>query len=260
GQGVPTQWRLILDHPQFERFDLSHLRIAATGGASVSPELVREMERRLRCPVVIAYASTEAGLISGSDPGDPPELIANTVGRARKGVELQVIDPEGSPVVGVIGAVRCRSSAIMKGYWQDEATTSKVVDDEGWLNTGDLGSIDEAGVLSLVGRSSEMFLRGAYKVYATEVERVLSSHPQVSQAAVVPKPDRVLGEIGVAFVVPVSGASPDHQQLRRWVREFLADYKAPDITVVVDQLPVTAVGKVDKHQLTLRTVRLTRPV
>jgi acyl-CoA synthetase (AMP-forming)/AMP-acid ligase II len=250
GQGVPTQWRLVLDHPNFASIDVSSLRIAGTGAATVPPELVREMEQRLGCPVVIGYTSTEAAITTGTVPGDPPDVIARTVGRARVNVELEVVDDERkSCATGVVGRVRCRSGAVMRGYWRDPARTADVIDAEGWLTTGDMGSLDERGYLTLVGRRSEMYIRGGYNVYPVEVEQVLSEHPDVAYVAVVGVPDHVLGEIGVAFVVAAAGAKPDLDRLRAHCRAVLADYKAPDRLELLDALPLTAMGKVDKRAL-----------
>jgi acyl-CoA synthetase (AMP-forming)/AMP-acid ligase II len=249
GQGVPTQWRLVLDHPEFDAHDLSSLRIAGTGAARVPPELVREMEQRLGCPVVIGYTSTEAAITTGTVPGDSPEMMARTVGRARVNVELGTVGDDGRACgPGVVGRVRCRSGAVMRGYWRDAQRTAEVLDADGWLTTGDLGMLDERGYLTLVGRRSEMYIRGGYNVYPAEVERVLGEHPQVDDVAIIGEADSVLGEIGIAFVVP-AGDAPSLEALRAWCRETLADYKAPDRLKVVDVLPVTSIGKVDKQAL-----------
>jgi acyl-CoA synthetase (AMP-forming)/AMP-acid ligase II len=250
GQGVPTQWRLVLDRPEFPSTDLSALRIAGTGAATVPPELVREMEHKLGCPVVIGYTSTEAAITTGTVPGDSPEVISQTVGRPRVNVELEVIDDEGRVCpTGEVGRVRCRSDAQMRGYWQDPERTAEVIGPDGWLTTGDLGFLDERGYLTLVGRRSEMYIRGGYNVYPAEVERTLSEHPAVAQVAVLGVGDPVLGEIGVAFVVPASGEGVQLGELRTFCKAALADYKAPDRLVVVDALPLTSVGKVDKQSL-----------
>ena len=247
GQGVPSQWRLLLDRPEFDRTDLSRIRICGTGAAPVPPSLVREMQERIGCPVVIGYTSTEAALTTGSLPGDSPELIARTVGRARENVELRVVDDAGDVVpAGEVGNVECRSAAAMRGYWRDPDRTNEVLLPDGWLRTGDGGWLDEDGYLTLVGRRTEMYMRGAYNVYPVEVERVVSEHPAVSQVAIVGKPDPVLGEIGVAFVVPAAeGEAPSLEELRAWTRKSIADYKAPDVVELVPELPLTPMGKVD---------------
>ena len=250
GQGVPTQWRLLLDHPDFAATDLSSLRIVGTGAATVPPELVRELEAKLGCPVVIGYTSTEAAITTGTVPGDSPEVMARTVGRARVNVELEIVDDGGKMcATGEVGRVRCRSGAVMRGYWHDPQRTAEVLDADGWLTTGDLGFLDDRGYVTLVGRKSEMYIRGGYNVYPAEVERVLGAHPGVADVAIVGVPDPVLGEIGVAFVVPVAGRAPDLATLRTHCCATLADYKAPDRLVVVDILPVTTIGKVDKRAL-----------
>ena len=260
GQGVPSQWRLLLDRPEFDHTDLSRIRICGTGAAPVPPSLVREMQERIGCPVVIGYTSTEAALTTGSLPGDSPEVIARTVGRARSNVELRVVDDAGSEVpAGEVGNVECRSAAAMRGYWRDADRTAEVLRPDGWLRTGDGGWLDEDGYLTLVGRRTEMYMRGAYNVYPVEVERVVSEHPAVSQVAIVAKPDPVLGEIGVAFVVPAAETDPPSlDDLRAWTRQAIADYKAPDVMELVSELPLTAMGKVDKRALGERALVLER--
>jgi acyl-CoA synthetase (AMP-forming)/AMP-acid ligase II len=261
GQGVPTQWALMLAHPDFEGADVSHLRIAGTGASRVPPELVRAMRQRLGCPVVVRYTSTETSLGTGTRPGDPDEVVATTVGRPVPGVELELVD-DGRPVAtGDVGRVRLRSGAVLRGYLGDLAAgeiidataTAAVLDDDGWVTTGDLGWVGEDGNLRLVGRVAEMYIRGGYNVYPAEVEAVLGAHPAVAEVAVVAMADPVLGEIGVAFVVATSGHQvPELDELRTLSSSILADYKAPDRLVVVDQLPLTAIAKVDKRALSAR--------
>jgi acyl-CoA synthetase (AMP-forming)/AMP-acid ligase II len=138
----------------------------------------------------------------------------------------------------------------MLGYWHDDALTATVVDGEGFLHTGDLGTLDAAGHVRIVGRLKEMYIRGGYNVYPAEVEAALGEHPGVAQAAVVGAPDSVLGQIGVAFVVTAGGAPPPTlDELRDWCRRSIADYKAPDRLVLLDELPLNATHKVDKQAL-----------
>jgi acyl-CoA synthetase (AMP-forming)/AMP-acid ligase II len=260
GQGVPSQWRLLLDCPEFDNTDLSDLRICGTGGAPVPPSLIHEMQERLGCPVVIGYTSTEAALTTGSLPGDDPELIARTVGRARENVSVRVTDNDGvSLAPGKMGSVRCLSPAVMRGYWRDPVATSLVLDNVGWLDTGDVGSLDENGYLTLAGRKTEMYHRGGYNIYPVEVERVVSDHPSVSQVAIVSKLDPVLGEVGVAFIVPTSSdEAPTLAEIREWTQRSIADYKSPDMVEIVEELPLTSMGKVDKVTLSVRARALTR--
>jgi acyl-CoA synthetase (AMP-forming)/AMP-acid ligase II len=252
-QGVPTQWSLMLADPQFDATDVSSLRVAGTGASTVPPELVREMRRRLGCPVVVAYASTEAAITTRSRIGDPDEVVSATVGGASEAVEIEVVDDDGHPTAtGVVGRVRCRSAAVMRGYWGDPERTKEVLDADGWLTTGDLGRFDEAGNLLLAGRRSDMYIRGGYNVYPAEVEAVLGEHPGVDKVAVVGVPDSVLGQIGAAYVVPAIGCGPDEPGLddvRAWCRRRLADYKAPDRLERLTELPLTSMLKVDKQAL-----------
>ncbi|HEX3841470.1 MAG TPA: class I adenylate-forming enzyme family protein [Acidimicrobiales bacterium] len=263
GQGVPTQWALMMAEPALDATDLSSLRVVGTGAARVPAELVAAMRERFGVPVIVRYTSTEASLGTGTVPGDLDEVVATTVGRPVPGVSLAIVDEAGSCVPGgEVGRVRIRSGAVMLGYWGgpptgpgiegvtfDEATTGLVLDDDGWLTTGDFGFVDEGGNLHLVGRANEMYIRGGYNVYPAEVESVLSAHPAVGQVAVVGAPDPVLGEIGVCFVVPAPEAELTLDDLRGWSRESLADYKSPDRLVTVESLPLTSMMKVDKRAL-----------
>jgi len=266
GQGVPTQWALMLAHPDLAGADVSHLRIAGTGASRVPPELVRAMRTRLGCPVVVRYTSTESSLGTGTRPEDPDDVVATTVGRPVPGVELEVVDEHGTPVAaGEVGRVRLRSPAVLRGYVGDLAAgelidtvaTAAVLDSDGWVTTGDLGAVGEDGNLRLAGRVSEMYIRGGYNVYPAEVEAVLGGLPGIAQVAVVAAPDTVLGEIGVAFVVPqAAGAAPDLAGLRSACGSELADYKAPDRLYLVAELPLTAMAKIDKKELTARAAEL----
>ena len=142
----------------------------------------------------------------------------------------------------------------MRGYWRDPTRTAEAIDADGWLHTGDLGFVGTDGNLRIVGRLKEMYIRGGYNVYPAEIEAVLAEHPSVARAAVVGAPDPVLGEVGVAFVVPSpESPSPTLDALRAWCRDRVADYKAPDRVELVDELPLTSMLKVDKRALVART-------
>jgi acyl-CoA synthetase (AMP-forming)/AMP-acid ligase II len=247
GQGVPTQWQLVLGLPALAQTDVSSLRITSTGAARVPAELVRAMREAFGAPVVVRYTSTEACVSTGTRLDDSDDVIANTVGRVAPGVSLRL----GDVGEGGIGEVLLRSRATMRGYWKDPARTAEVIDAEGWVHTGDLGWLDDAGNLTLVGRRTEMYIRGGYNVYPAEVEAVIGEHPLVSRVAVVGLPDPVLGQVGCAVVVLVGGAggSLELDELRAWCRERLANYKAPDRLEVVEDLPLTAMAKVDKQAL-----------
>jgi acyl-CoA synthetase (AMP-forming)/AMP-acid ligase II len=249
GQGVPTQWELILREPGLAERDFSSLRLIASGAARVPASLVFELQRTFGCPVVVRYATTEASVISGTLCHDPPDVVETTVGGPCPTVEARIADDEGRSVAtGKVGIIEVRSGAVMKGYLGDDVESP--IRPDGWLVTGDAGSLDESGRLHLVGRRSEMYVRGGYNVYPLEVEEVLSEHPALDEAAVSGVPDEVLGARGVAWVVPAERTQPpDRDELRRWCRDQLADYKAPDVVVVADSLPRNSMGKVDKKAL-----------
>ena len=201
--GIPTQVVMLLDHPDRARSDLSSLKSVLLGGAPSSPELVRRVRDALGVEVSVRYSSTEVAIATASLADDPPERLATTVGRPTPGVELRIVDERNAPVpAGTPGEVVVRSPAAMVRYWRDPEATAATIDAEGWVHTGDVGFLDDAGYLHLRGRQSEMFIRGGFNVYPAEIEDLLARHPKVARAAVVGVPHDVFGEVGWAFVVP----------------------------------------------------------
>jgi len=255
GQGVPTQWAKLVDLPGLAHADLSALRLVSTGSAPVSPELAEKMRTRLGCPIVVRYACTESSTMTGTMAADPPEVLLHTVGRPLPGVEMMLVDEDGNEVLqGETGIIRMRTRCQMRGYWNDPERTAETMSADGWIQTGDLGFFRADGNLVLCGRSTEMYIRGGYNVYPLEVENVLAEHPGVERVAVVGAPAPVIGEIGVAFVVPADRASPPSAEaLQQWCRDRLADYKTPDRVEFVDEMPTTSMMmKIDKHALRAR--------
>ena len=252
GAGVPTQWAKLVELPQVAAADLTRLRVCLAATAPAPPELVVRMRTLLGCPVVVRYAMTESPSITGTSPDDPPEVQYRTVGKPQAETSIDLVDARGDVVPsGEVGRVRVEGPCVMRGYWRDAAATREVLDDQGRLLSTDLGRLDPDGNLILVGRASDMYIRGGYNVYPLEVENVLTEHPSIAGAAVVGAERSVIGEIGVAFVVLAPGAPvPSPGSLRTWVAERLADYKAPDEVRVVEALPLTPMGKVDKGALT----------
>ncbi len=250
-QGVPTQYRMMFDHQDFTSTDTSHLRIAGIGAARIPTELVIEMREKLACPVVVRYASTEACLATGTRLDDDIKTICTTVGRPNGTVEMRIVAKDGSLCeLNQVGTVQLRSRAIMRGYWKEPELTAQVITPDGWLVTGDLGGVGADGNLRLAGRTTEMYIRGGYNVYPIEIENALGAHPDITGAAVVGASvqDR-LGEIGILFAVARADATLNLTDIRSFTKQTLADYKAPDALVVVKELPLTSLGKVDKKQL-----------
>jgi acyl-CoA synthetase (AMP-forming)/AMP-acid ligase II len=249
--GFPTQIVMLLDHPDHMHRDLSSLRSVLLGGAPAAPDLILRVRETLKVTVSVRYSSTEVGIATASLPDDPPEVLATTVGKATSGVEVRIVDDANRPLpAGEVGEVVVRSAATMRGYWRDPEATAAKLDAHGWVHTGDLGFLDTDCYLHLRGRQSEMFIRGGYNVYPTEVEDLLGKHPKVARAAVIGVPDRVFGEIGWAFVVPRNLQDPPSlNELRQYVGQELASFKRPDGLTVLAELPLTPMFKVDKRTL-----------
>ncbi len=250
--GPPAVYLTILDHPDLGRFDLSSLRLAVTGAATVPVEMVRRMRSELTFrTIVTGYGLTETtGIATMCRHTDDPETIAQTAGRAIPDVEVAVVDEKGASVAtGEPGEVVVRGYNVMAGYFGDPGATAAAIDDDGWLHTGDVGVLDERGNLRVTDRIKDMFTVGGFNAYPAEIENLLSAHPSVGQVAVIGVPDARLGEVAKAFVVPRSGAAVDVPALLAWARDAMANYKVPRSVEVVDALPLNASGKVMKYVL-----------
>ena len=209
------------------------------------------MREKLGCNVLARYTSTEACVSTGTSINDDIDTICSTVGKPSATVELRLVQEDGHTCAeDEVGVVQLRSRAMMRGYWRDEERTLEAFTSDGFLITGDLGFVDTQGNLHLVGRNTEMYIRGGYNVYPVEVENHLGTHPDIAAAAVVgASVDDRLGEIGVLFAVARQGRTLTLESVRDHIRASLASYKAPDVLVCVPELPLTSLGKVDKKQL-----------
>jgi acyl-CoA synthetase (AMP-forming)/AMP-acid ligase II len=249
--GVPTQLALMLREPDFDAYDLESVRFLVIGGGPVTPGLAHEARARFRAALATRYSCTEAGIGLGTAFDDPEEDAIVSVGRPHPAIDLAVVDDDDRPVApGEIGQVCLRSPAVMSGYWRDPEATRAAFTADGFVRTGDVGWVDDRGRLRLVGRTKEMYVRGGYNVYPVEVEAVLSSHPAVAAVAITPITDAVMGETGVAVVVPRDiAAPPSLGQLREFAAPQLAPHKLPDALRIVETLPLTAMEKVDRRAL-----------
>jgi acyl-CoA synthetase (AMP-forming)/AMP-acid ligase II len=240
--GVAAQVGLLLRVPDFERYDVSSVETIVVGAGPSPAALVREARDRFGAAYSIRYSSTESGGVGTGTAFDASDDEIATVGRPRPGVELRVDASSGE--------VLLRSPAVMSGYWRDPERTAAALDADGWLHTGDLGEMDSAGYLRLIGRTTDMYIRGGYNVHPQEVEAVLQEHPVIAEVAVAPRPDDVMGEVGVAVIVLANGAdAPTVDELRTFAGSRLAGYKLPEAVVVVDALPLTSMDKLDRAQL-----------
>lgn len=249
--GAPTIYQSILDHPRRDDFDLSTLRVAVTGAADIPVRLIRRVHEELPFSIVITgYGLTEAGTATATGAGDDPETIASTVGRPRPCFELRIVDDKGHEVpAGEAGEVTLRGPSVMSHYLDDPEATRKALSPDGWLSTGDLGVVDEAGNLRIVGRSKDMFIVGGFNAYPAEIENLLLRHVDIQQAAVIGIPDERLGEVGMAFVVRAPGSTVDSEDVIEWSRGEMANYKVPRRVELVGELPLNATGKVVKEEL-----------
>ncbi len=241
--GAPTVYHSLLAAPgdRFTRggHDISTLRVAVTGAADIPVELIRRISTELPfTSIMTGYGLTEAGTATASRPGDSFEHIATTVGTPCDGVEVRVAED---------GEVLIRGYSVMQGYLDDPEATAEAVDADGWLRTGDLGTLDGGGRLKIIGRKKDMFIVGGFNAYPAEIEDFLMEHPAVAQAAVIGVPDERLGQVGKAFVV--TRAPVTAEELLAWSRERMAGYKVPRSVEFLDELPLNATGKVMKDQL-----------
>src|SRR6201996_1782849 len=245
--GPPTIYQTLLDHPARGTYDLTSLRFAVTGAATVPVVLIERMQTELDIDIVLtAYGLTECngfGTMCRAD--DDAVTVATTCGRPIAGFELRINGVHGAET----GEVLLRGPNVMLGYLDDPQATADTVDADGWLHTGDIGKLDGAGNLQITDRLKDMYICGGFNVYPAEVEQVLARLDGVLDCAVIGVPDERLGEVGRAFLVTRPGSGLDEQAVIAYTREYLANFKAPRSVRFVDTLPRYAGGKVVKPQL-----------
>ncbi|MGO4257794.1 FadD3 family acyl-CoA ligase [Marmoricola sp. RAF53] len=254
--GAPTIFTSLLDAPGRAARDLSSIRLSITGAAVVPVVLIERM--RAAAPeglgienVYTAFGMTEAVVVTMCREGDSDELVATTNGRAVPGVEVRIAAAGGNDPLpaGEEGELLVRGDIVMLGYLDDPAATAEAIDADGWLHTGDVGKVDEAGNLMITDRLKDMYISGGFNVYPAEIEQALARMDGVADVAVVGIPDERMGEIGKAYVVPRPGSELTEAAVIAFARERLANYKAPRQVAFTDQLPRNASGKVLKNDL-----------
>src|SRR5437764_218949 len=244
---VPTMLQLLLSQP-LEKYDLSSLQFVTSGGAPLAREVAEEFTRRVpSVSVRQGYGLTETAALVATNPAG--RVKPGSVGVPVPGTELLVIDAGGREVgPGEVGEICCRSPAVMRGYWRAPEATEQALHD-GWLSTGDIGYLDEEGYLFIVDRKKDLIIRGGFNVYPRDVEDALLEHPAVEVAGVVGRPDEVHGEEVVAFVSLRGDAAVTPDELVAWARLHIGGYKYPRELHIVDSVPLTSVGKVDRKAL-----------
>ena len=246
--GVPTMFQAMLDHPEFDSFDMRSLRTGIMAGAHCPEPLMRRvMERMHLHQITIGYGMTETSPISfQSAVDDPLDRRVSTVGRIQPHAECKVVGPDGRTLpVGQQGELLTRGYLVMKGYWNDPERTAESIQ-RGWMHTGDLATIDAEGYCRITGRSKDMLIRGGENVYPAEVEEFLTTHPDISQAQVFGLPDAKYGEEVATWIILRPGASMTEDALRDWCRGKIAHYKVPRYIRFVTDMPMTVTGKPQK--------------
>ena len=251
--GVPTMFIAMLGHEDFETYDLSHLRTGIMAGSTCPVEVMKAAAERMNMrDITSVYGQTESSPgITQSTVNDPLELRVSTVGRAYPNVEAKIVDPETGLDVppNTVGEIVTRGYHVMKGYYKMPEATAQVIDQDGWLHTGDLGMMDEDGYYKITGRLKDMIIRGGENIYPREIEEYLYTHAGVKDVQVVGVPDKKYGEEVLACVILKDGADETEESMIAYVKNGLSKHKAPRYVRFINEFPMTASGKIQKYKL-----------
>jgi fatty-acyl-CoA synthase len=254
--GVPTMFIAELDHPDFDKFDLTSLRTGIMAGSPCPIETMKRVVARMHLSeITIAYGMTETSPVSfQSSTMDPLDKRTSTVGRIQPHLEAKVVDAAGRMVrVGVTGELWTKGYSVMLGYWDDEARTRESIVD-GWMRTGDLATLDGEGYCNIVGRLKDMLIRGGENIYPREIEEFLFRNPKIQSVQVFGVPDAKYGEEVCAWIVLRPGERMTEEEVRECCRDQIAHYKVPRYVRFVDEMPMTATGKVQKFIMRERMI------
>lgn len=247
--GVPTMFVSMLEHPDFDRFDLSHLRTGIMAGSPCPIEVMKRVQHDMNMSeVTIAYGMTETSPVSFQSNVDTPlDKRVSSVGRVQPHLEVRIVDQNGITVpIGEEGELQTRGYSVMQGYWDDPEKTAEAIDPEGWMHTGDLARLDTEGYCNITGRVKDMIIRGGENISPREIEEFLYTHPGISQVQVFGVPDTKFGEIVATWIVPKPGASLTEDSVRDFCRDRIAHYKIPKLVRFKSELPMTVTGKPQK--------------
>lgn len=250
--GVPTMFISVLDHPRFGEFDLSTLRTGIMAGSPCPIEVMKRVVDTMHMKeVTIAYGMTETSPVSFQSATDTPvERKVSTVGLIHPHLEVKIVDGEGRIVPrGETGELLTRGYSVMLGYWDDEPKTREAIDPAGWMHTGDLAVIDEAGYCNIVGRAKDMVIRGGENVYPREIEEFLYRHPKIQDVQVIGVPDDRFGEELCAWIRLRDGETASADEIRAFCQGQIAHYKIPRYIEFVDSFPMTITGKIQKFMM-----------
>ncbi len=257
---VPTMLIALLNHPRFQagEFDLSSLRLISTGAAAVPVTVMEQIKEKMGADVTILFGQTEsAGAATVTPEEDAFEIKARTVGKTYPHTDLKIINPHSGEVLGFgeVGELLVRGFMVMKGYYNMPEKTAETIDNENWLHTGDLATMDEKGYVRIVGRLKEMIIRGGENIYPVEIENFLMRHPKIAEAQVIGVPDPVMGEEMVALLILKQGESADEDEVREYLKANLSRYKVPKYIQFVQAFPMTASGKVKKFEVRAQLIQ-----
>ncbi|PNK60177.1 AMP-binding protein [Psychrobacter sp. FDAARGOS_221] len=249
---VPSMFLAILNHPDFDQYDVSSLRTGVSGGSSCPRELMQRIINDMHMrDLTIAYGMTETSPKSTQTlPTTSFEKCISTVGLVQPHLEVKIVDTETRETlpIGEVGEVLTKGYAVMAGYWNDSVKTTEAVVD-GWMHTGDLGSMDEEGYITIVGRSKDMVIRGGENIYPIEVENFLYKHPKIADVQIVGVPDKRYGEVLAAWIIPKQGQTITEQEIRDFCYNQIAHFKIPTYIRFVEQYPMTVTGKIQKFKI-----------
>jgi fatty-acyl-CoA synthase len=251
--GVPTMFIAELDHPDFEQYDTSSLRTGIMAGSPCPMEVMKKVVDVMGASeITIAYGQTESSpVITQTRTDDPLELRVSSVGRKLPDVEVRILSVETDEdcAPGEQGELLTRGYHVMRGYYKMEDRTAEVIDDEGWLHTGDLAVMDEVGYVRITGRAKDMIIRGGENVYPREIEEFLYTHPEISDVQVYGVPDEKYGEKVAAAIQLRQGSGLTSEEVQDYCRENIARFKVPEYVDFVEEYPMTASGKIQKYKL-----------
>ncbi len=251
--GVPTMFIFMLEHPDFDKYDLSSLRTGIMAGSPCPIKVMEEVVDRMGAnEITIAYGQTEASpVITQTRVDDPIELRVSTVGKHLPNVEVKIVDPETGKEVsrGVQGELCARGYIVMKGYYKMQEATCKAIDEDGWLHTGDLATMDENGYCKITGRIKDMIIRGGENIYPREIEELLYTHPLVQDVQIIGIPSKKLGEEIMACIICKEGYSLTEEAVKQFVLDNMARHKTPKYVKFMQAYPMTASGKIQKYKL-----------
>lgn len=257
--GSPTMFIAMLNHPDFDRFDLTSLRTGAMGGAPCPIEIMKRVVGDMHCPdMQVIYGQTESSpLITMSRPGDSLEHRVSTIGCAALNTEVKIVSPQTGETLPVEeqGELCTRGYLVMKGYDDEPEATRKAIDADGWLHTGDLATMRPDGYFRITGRGKDMIIRGGENIYPREVEEFLYSHPKVMEAQVVGLPDAKHGEVVLAWIRLKAGETCCEKEIRDFCEGKIAYFKIPEHIRFVDSFPMTVSGKVQKFKIREQEIR-----